>query len=103
MMAFWAGIFVTGGLVMGALMVLISGVINAWAVGMLWGWFATPVFGIATPTAVQCYGLVLLSRLFTHQWTPDQSKDASRNRAIHIFSLPLVVVLLGYVAHRFFA
>lgn len=37
---------------------------RSWAITILWEWFVTPVFSVASPSQLQAYGLVLFIALF---------------------------------------
>ena len=88
-------------------------IINGFVLRVMWGWFIVPVFHLPLPTLVQAMGLCLIVNFmfrFSHNpprpRKPDEKKP-SRNEVVgrsigHAIGTPLMVLLFGWVLHRFF-
>lgn len=87
------------------LVALVGGVIEAWGIYVLWGWFVTPVFGIPVPTKLACYGLALVAALFFHQ-SETLPRDVDEKdplwKMYWIFLRTPAIVLFGWVARELF-
>ena len=70
---------------------------------LMWGWFATPVFGVPVPSFVMMAGLTLFVSLFTAH--NNVKEESSLEVLVHGVLLRIVFVWLivgfGYVFHLF--
>lgn len=85
--------------------IVISAIMNGWALSVTWAWFIVPVFGLPTLTVVQAIGVALVAAILTHQ-----SQESNKEKEIpeltgEIISrsvlVPLATVGLGWIIHSF--
>jgi len=74
---------VGGGLVVAIAMVLFSPIamLDALAVKTIWGWYVTPMWGVAEPTMLAAFGLASVGHLLTRK-SHDSRTDEERKKAI---------------------
>jgi len=77
------------------------GLLHAWVIGKLWGWFITPQFGLAAPKLWMLYGLVLTFRMFESSTRPDDDKPKDKLVQKFLISaiFPLLFLSTGWFAH----
>jgi hypothetical protein len=87
------------------LIVLIPGILwRAYVLSTLWGWFLVPL-GVMDIEMAQAYGIALLVAMLTYEHTRSADSDDKLEttiRAIFVtFFYPLVILILGSVAHAY--
>lgn len=82
-------------------LLLVSGILDAAVLKVLWGWFVVTTFGLAVLSFPQALGLTALLLLFTSQHVPSKGKDMKDVEEMVAFSffVPLTSLVLGLVAH----
>lgn len=79
----------------------------AWALTILWGWFIVPFFHQPSLDYRIAVGLfIILGFLRSWNWQPDPTDPAEQNAkrisaALYLFFGPILVLLVGYLAHTF--
>ena len=78
------------------------------AFSVLWRWFVVPTFHVAEIGVANAFGLALLCRLATHQWSDCAKRDTSEDLPSQNFFdglgqvlAPLFGLAIGYVVSRF--
>ena len=76
-------------------------VVDGWALMLLWNWFLVPL-GLPPITGVPAaVGIGLVAGLLASSYRPSKDKSISELLTF-LFVRPLVILLFGYVVHRFF-
>lgn len=90
-------IVVLGATVGFGVLLLVGGIISAWALSLLWAWFAVPIFGLPSLTVAQCYAVVLVMAFLTKQphWDEDTKPVV---KMCWPFVVPFLYVGFGWVA-----
>lgn len=85
-------------------LVVISVVLRAWVLTVLWGWFLVPVgvFELSITTAI---GVSIIVNLFTQHLAKDSSDEDGKqgmiNGMIQAVVGPLIALLLGWIVTWF--
>jgi phosphate/sulfate permease len=77
---------------------------NAFVGNVLWGWFVTPVFGIAAPGVALFFGLAMIIRYLTFRYEyKAEEKTETHMLSEILFSLifPAFALLMGWIATLF--
>lgn len=86
----------------GLAMVIITPILYVWetlAMSIVWGWFVTPVFGIATPPMPMIFGLNILWSLFaTPPIEPKEPKLSDWMRIWVSFVRVAFLLLFAWIA-----
>ena len=85
-------------------LMIVSAMVNGWALSILWGWFIVPVFGLPKISIVQAAGINLLATTIVAQRPKDDEDDPKLSLAKDfLFSIlhPFLALMLGYVVHLF--
>ena len=95
---FWLG----GGFIV---VIVLSVIMNGWAISTLWAWFVVPIFALPTLGIAQAIGLSCLVGLFRQSSTnSDKAKDTTDALATALgqaLVTPVITVGLGWVIHLF--
>lgn len=75
-------------------------VFNTFVLYLLWGWFLTPVFHVATPSFALLYGLMLLVS-YTHPIRKEDSESGVADKIAASLAKSCVFLLVGYIVHLF--
>ena len=87
-------------------LMIVSTLLNGWALSVLWGWFFVPTLGLPDLTVVQAIGIGMVVSYLTHQYTDTDSKNEEwwegivRAFSFAIFK-PIFAISFGWVIHLF--
>lgn len=85
--------------------IVVGGLINAFGLSVLWGWFAVPLFGLPSLSLAQSYGVCLVAGFLTSSAPDtDDSKDVGDTLIKGLLYVVVKVVLslsAGLVAVQF--
>jgi hypothetical protein len=76
--------------------VFLTSAFSTWVLSNLWGWYVTPIFGLAVPQLHLLYGLVLVVAFLQH--SQPRSNDTSTLIAENI-AKGLVFLFFGWAVH----
>jgi hypothetical protein len=88
-------------IVMGTCVIVVSTLLHAWCLMLLWSWFVVPPFGLHPLTAMQALGLGLCVRVFASYTPPTKDTSTWTDAMVRAIVVPLVHLLLGWVVHLF--
>ncbi|MGW1422741.1 hypothetical protein ACWAT4_21805 [Bradyrhizobium manausense] len=77
-------------------LILITAILRGWALSIIWGWFAVPIFGLPSLSIPQAIAVSLLVSMMTHQHIP-QSKDEPWKPLMTGLLTPFVALLIGWI------
>ena len=81
---------------------MLSMLVYAWAISLVWGWYVVPLFGLAVLTKVQALGLAILVRLMRPSFIPQKSlKDEPWACLTHLFLNPALWAALAWFVMRY--
>lgn len=93
-----------------AILVLIGGIVsvvvvttllNGYALSVLWGWFVVPAFGVPALSVPAAIGLAMVVGMMAKQIEiNDDDKDQAGKRLAAIFLKPLLALLLGWIVKQ---
>ena len=99
----------TGGGLFSLVLLLLSSVIlsimvRAWGIVIMWGWFVTPIFNIPAPTKALAYGFGLFLAFFIKmpKSTPKHTKTEFFFPYYSGIAMSLTLVWVGWFVKRFF-
>ena len=104
----FAGLFITLGAIGGATLFVFAigflyGILNAYVVSTLWGWFVVPIFGLKALTVVQAWGLALIPSWFMYKTKSQEKVDKSNY--VSVFANPLIAagcwLLMGWILKHY--
>jgi len=75
---------------------------EGWVLSVLWGWFITPVFQIASPTYLQCVGIGIVVSMLTYHPRASNKDDKPWTAAGNMFLAPFMFLFCGWLIHHFF-
>lgn len=78
---------------------LLCGLLNAFAGTVLWAWFITPAFGIASPSLSLMFGIMIFAALFKSS-TVKREESISKMYSLIIVK-PLTALFFGWIIHFF--
>ncbi|KKU90838.1 MAG: hypothetical protein UY23_C0006G0047 [Candidatus Jorgensenbacteria bacterium GW2011_GWA1_48_11] len=82
-----------------------SALLNGFALMLLWNWFVVPAFGVPAISMTSAISLAIIASLLTNQYIPkpngESDKEHQMKRIDHEFTLPIVVIAMGWIL-RFF-
>ena len=78
---------------------LVTYFLNGLAIKLLWQWFVAETFYFPEMSFLQATGIGILVRFISDQYIPRDGEDR-KYYLIHVFSGPLVALLIGFVIHR---
>lgn len=80
-------------------LILVSPILNGWALTILWGWFVVPIFGLPALSISSAIGLGLVVNLLTYQ--PVHDPRTNRVKAVEgvawIIIRPTFPLLVGWI------
>ena len=88
------GIFVS----VSALLVL-SSVLNGWALSSVWNWFIPTIFGLPVLTLWQAVGVGMVLQLFVHNVNYDSNKDTKGKTYWEVFFTSLIEIIVRNVMY----
>ncbi len=89
--------FLIVGVAVGAVaFVIAEALLRGWALSIMWGWFAVPLFHLPPLGIAQAMGVSLVIGMLCHQYVPSKEGDAW-TAVITVILSPFVVLLIGYV------
>jgi len=81
-------------------LMVVSSVLNGWALSILWGWFFVPTLGMPQISVVQAIGIAMVVSYLTYQYIDDESNNLIRP-FILAFARPFIAVIIGAIVHAF--
>lgn len=83
--------------------------LRGFVLSCLWGWFVTPVFGLAVPPLLACIGLSLMAGYLVSVRLPDRDKTAAEKevaysewrQALTASVAHLLTLGIGWLIHCF--
>ena len=111
-MSFWQSVLtLIGSFVVAVIFVVPLGIYNyivyGWALTMLWGWFAVPLFHVPALNIAQAIGISMIIRLFTPM-PEDKGEEDKRETAKKVIDtviallVPFTTVGIGWVVYTYF-
>jgi len=73
--------------------------LRGWALSILWGWFAVPIFGLPPLGIAQAIAVALIVSFMTHQYVPSKEKD-NWGPALFPIMMPLFALGIGWTVRR---
>lgn len=75
---------------------VVAAILRGWALSILWGWFAMPVFGLPALGIAQAMGVALTIGILTHQYVPNKDKETWQPFATMLCA-PFLGLLIGWI------
>jgi hypothetical protein len=76
-----------------------AAILRGWALSILWGWFAVPIFGLPALGVAQAIGIAMTVGLMTHQYIPAKDKDKWMPVVTMILT-PFIALGIGWIVRR---
>lgn len=98
---------ILGGVVGFAALLVVSSILNGYALSVLWGWFVVPVFHLPQLSIVPAIGIAMMVGYLAHQMEPDcvEKERTTGERIARAASFailkPLFALLFGWIVHLF--
>lgn len=87
--------FCLGAILSIAILAIVGGVANGWALATVWNWFIPPIFGLTTLTLFKAIGVATVFQLFTGAKNASDSNKSSKDKTLgEIFFESLIVALI---------
>jgi len=82
---------------------------RSWVLVVLWGWYVTPAYGIATPSLAQAFGVIILAQLLCKKssmhgyrvQSDDERRFEDRLNLVLSWLTPAVALAFGWVGSVF--
>jgi hypothetical protein len=99
------GLALLGIILLIPLTIIISAILNGWALSILWEWFVVPIFNIQKISTLQAIGLSLIVGYFTattqSKKKDDEKKELVISNLITLSLKPLFAVFFGWIVVQF--
>lgn len=82
-------------------LIVISSILNGWALSILWGWFFVPVLGLPPIGITQAIGIAMVTAFLTHQYDAGNEKQDQSKVWTYMLVRPLVALAIGWVVKQF--
>lgn len=79
---------------------VIAYLVDGLALKLLWNWFMVPTFGMKALSLVQAIGVGIVVGFMVQQHIP-RDEDARKDMMVHIIFMPIITIIIGYIAHLF--
>ena len=83
-------------------LLILSSLINGWALSLLWGWFIVPVFSAPALTLGQAIGIAMVVSFLTYQNFKSDSSLTIADLFLSTFVRPVLVVIFGFAIKLIF-
>jgi hypothetical protein len=86
--------------VLAAIFFIPLGLLDGWALSVLWRWYVVPVFDIRPISVIEAFGLALFVGLLRAKRSPERDEDALEGTLAEIFFvafMPLFFLGMGWV------
>lgn len=85
------------------ILMILSPLINGWALHLLWGWFVAPLFSLPGLTIGQAIGLSAVVSFMTYQYHVEPKEKAEQGLAAILGFLlrPIFYVVFGWFVKQF--
>lgn len=67
------------------------------ALELLWGWFISPVLGVAAIGTIQAMGIALITSLLTPNYTEVKDIEGFNKHLIIALTTPIAAICAGYI------
>lgn len=81
------------------LLLTLGMLITGWALWLLWGWFAVPIFGLPPLTIAQSYGVAGVVGFLTKQVVHEPGTSANKKILINL-TFPFISVAFGWLVYK---
>ena len=87
-------------------LIVISAIMNGWALSILWSWFVVPVFNVAKLSIPQAIGIGMVVSMLLNKYSSESKKSEDLLESLFtagftsIFG-PLMVLFIGWIVTLF--